>query len=446
MLVSRYCLRFLAVIGPFLFLPILGVGGAWAQKPDEKRVVAAKSYSHEGALLVRESADKPWTFADALDPLYTQDLLLVLPGGRAVIGSKNSAVRATLVGNLPLLYPIPILESAVILHANPDFDLDLTLARGNVRFINRKEKGAARIHVRLPRAVWDLTLAEPGNEAAVEVEGRWPTGVSFTKDERAKPISAATLLVLKGSVGLKVGSNEYALSAPPGTALYEWESDSSAPSAPARIDRFPEWMETKGPNSRDAKVAASLVQQVSEVAKAKGINQALADRLIASADFKEQDRAIARQIAVFSMGAVDDLGGLTEALNGTAAEVRGFAIEGLRQWIGRASKQDLALYQFLVKQKSYSEAHAEIILQLLHSFSDIDRSRPETYETLISYLKHDKLPIRELAWWHLIRIVPDGNKIAYDPGAPTADRQKGYEAWKKLLDDKKLPPGKPGDK
>ncbi|HEY1861738.1 MAG TPA: hypothetical protein VGG61_15365 [Gemmataceae bacterium] len=440
--------NFLRLVGPALLLPFLGVAEAPAQKPEEKRVVAGKCYSHAGALLVREATDKPWTFADALDPLYTQDLLLALPGGRAVIGSKNGAVRATLVGNLPLLYPVPTLESAVILHANPDYDLDMTLARGNVRFANRKEKGAARIHARLPGATWDITLAEPGDEAAVEVEGRWSSGIPFTKDEKATeiPTSAAILLVLKGSVGLKVGFNEYALTAPPGPALYQWESDSPAPAGPTRMDKFPDWMETKGPISKEAKGAAALLVQVGESAKTLGIEKALADLLTAGSQFAEPDRTIARQIAVFSMGAVDDLSGLTEALNSPSGEVRDYAVEALRQWIGRAPKQDLPLYQFLVKQKKYSEGHADIVLQLLHSFGELDRSRSETYETLISYLKHDKLPIRELAWWHLIRIVPDGNKIAYDPGAPPADRQKGYEAWKKMLDDKKLPPGKPPDK
>src|SRR6266849_7309772 len=146
------------------------------------------------------------------------------------------------------------------------------------------------------------------------------------------------------------------------------------------------------------------------------------------------------------MGAVDDLGRLTAALADPSAEVRELAVSALRHWIGTSPKQDRVLYQFLVKDKKYTAAQAEIVLQLLHSFGDAALSQKETYEALIAYLKHDKLAIRELSWWHLVRIVPDGKKIEYDPGAAAADRDKGYAQWKKLLDDGKLPPStKPGE-
>ena len=38
-----------------------------------------------------------------------------------------------------------LLESAVVLHANPNFDLDLTLLRGRVYLRNNKDKGPAKV-------------------------------------------------------------------------------------------------------------------------------------------------------------------------------------------------------------------------------------------------------------------------------------------------------------
>jgi hypothetical protein len=147
------------------------------------------------------------------------------------------------------------------------------------------------------------------------------------------------------------------------------------------------------------------------------------------------------------MGAVDDLSRLTDALGDASGEVRELAVYALRHWIGTGPKEDKELYQFLVKQKKYSPAQAEIVVQLLHGFGDNALSQKETFETLIAYLKHSKLAIRELAWWHLVRVYPDGKKIAYDPNAAAADREKSAQEWQKLVDDGKLPrTTKPGEK
>jgi hypothetical protein len=91
-------------------------------------------------------------------------------------------------------------------------------------------------------------------------------------------------------------------------------------------------------------------------------------------------------------------------------------------------------------RRQYSAGQAEIVLQLLHSFSDIDRDRRETYESLIAYLEHDKLPIRELAKWHLYRMVAAAKDIPYDPAGSEAQRERAVERWRKLLRDGKLPP------
>jgi hypothetical protein len=417
---------------------------------EERRVVAGKSYTPAGSLLAREAPGRPWKLVDSLDPVYTGDELVVLPGGKAVIGSKNNGVRLTMVGNLPQFYPIPSLESEVALHENPDFDLDLTLDRGGMLVTNRKEKGAARVRIRFMEGIRDLTLGEPGDQVVLERHGRWSPGVPFSKDEKTteKPATASVILVLKGNAVLRVGLEEYAMSAPPGSALYHWESDSPAPDAPRKLDKLPDWIQPGAAKPADLERVRKIVDGLADPIKSKGVENALSDLLASAAKEKDKDLAVdKRQVAVYSMGAVDDVGRLTDALGDASGEVREFAVTALRHWIGSGPKQDLGLYQFLVRQKKFNAAQAEIVLTLLHSFDDAALGQKETYETLIAYLKHDKLAIRELAWWHLVRIVPDGKKIAFDPGAAPADRDKGYQEWKKLLDDGKLPPApKPGEK
>jgi len=65
--------------------------------------------------------------------------------------------------------------------------------------------------------------------------------------------------------------------------------------------------------------------------------------------------------------------------------------------------------------------------------------KPETFELLIAYLRHDKPAIRELASWHLYRLVPASKDIAYDPSGTADDREKAYKAWKKLVPTGELP-------
>ena len=64
---------------------------------------------------------------------------------------------------------------------------------------------------------------------------------------------------------------------------------------------------------------------------------------------------------------------------------------------------------------------------------------PATYETLLAYLRHSKLPVRHLAVAQLREWVPAGRDIAYDPAGPEEERQKGYEAWKRLIPKGKIP-------
>ena len=59
---------------------------------------------------------------------------------------------------------------------------------------------------------------------------------------------------------------------------------------------------------------------------------------------------------------------------------------------------------------------------------------------MIALLKHSKLPVRELARWHLVRLAPAGKKIDFDAAAPEADRQKAYEQWRALIPEGQLPP------
>jgi hypothetical protein len=132
--------------------------------------------------------------------------------------------------------------------------------------------------------------------------------------------------------------------------------------------------------------------------------------------------AMTRRLAVYGLAAVDEVGRVASALaDAKHADARRAAVEALRHWIGSAAGRDEVLYEVLVSELEYRPREAETVMQLLHSPFDPDQA--ETYETLIAYLGHRKQAVRELAHWHLVRLVAAGRDIPYDAAAPAAERQ-----------------------
>src|SRR5262249_28586380 len=107
------------------------------------------------------------------------------------------------------------------------------------------------------------------------------------------------------------------------------------------------------------------------------------------------------------------------------------------------------LYKTLTDHGKLTPNQAKIVIQLLFGFDDDQQEQPATYELLIGYLQHGALPIRELARWHLVRLVPEGQKFGYDAGAAEEQRKEAAAKWQALIPEGKLPPNlksKPNEK
>lgn len=397
----------------------------------EPRTAVGKHVTADGMLLVQPGADKPWQALHEGDEVFSDDNIVALPG--AAIASKNGAVRLSLLTDLNEASPYPVMESGVILHNNSKVDLDFTLTRGRVDVTNLKKEGAAVVKVRFHDQEWKLTLDEPETRVALELYGRWARGATFNAQPAAdqKPLAQLSVLVIKGEAHLEQGAHQFRLTAPPGPALFTWDSVDGPDTNVKRQDKLPEWADPTEANTERAKDVKARIERLRQKLAAKSPQAALAQTL------DSEDR----RTAVVAMGATDDLWNLTAALaNPFSPEVRDQAVLVLRHWIGRCPGQDQKLYDFLVNVKKFTPAEGETIMQLLHSLSEQQLGRPEAYELLIEYLRHDLLPVRELAQWHLYRVVPAGKDIKYDAAGTPAERQKAYEEWKKLIPTGKLPP------
>ena len=158
-------------------------------------------------------------------------------------------------------------------------------------------------------------------------------------------------------------------------------------------------------------------------------------------EFMDSDDATQRRAAAVLAGALDQVPQMFDALaDAKHADVRDTAVLVLRNWIGRGPRQLARLYQGLTDHGKMTPNQAKTAIQLLFGFDDDQQEQPATYELLIGYLQHDSLPIRELARWHLVRLVPEGQKFDYDAGASEEQRKEATDKWKALIPEGKLPP------
>jgi hypothetical protein len=394
----------------------------------------AHSASEKAMLVHRDQPGHPWQVVEPKAALRPGDLLVGLPG--AQLDSANKAVRLTMHSDLQGRSPYPIHESAMRVLNEPGADLCLELDRGRVDLVNQKASGAAKVRVRVRQDTWNLTLATPGARIALELYSMWPRGVPFTKKPGPKDVPTANLvfLVLKGNVQLEHGRYVLGLSAPPGPAMIEWDSVTGQDASAKPLDKLPPWAEPGADADGSLAKKQAILDRFRQLMIAKSPEAALEE-------LAQSNNPLERRLAVFGMGALDDIAGLGKAIRESKyPDVRENGILALRHWIGRDPGQDQRLYQGLIDVAKFPPIEAETVLQLLHSFGDNELARPELYDTLIEYLNHDKLAIRALAYWHLERLVPAGKKLGYDPQGSQEARAAAVKKWKELIPEGKLPP------
>jgi hypothetical protein len=375
----------------------------------------------------REAPGQPWQIIDEKGDLYSGDVILALPG--AELEPKNGSVHMSLQADLDHKSPYPIRETAVILHENPAVDLDFTLDRGRVDIVNKKDKGPAKIHVRVRDQVFEVTLEDKDSRVGMETFSGWPRGTPFTKNPKPAdvPVANLALIALKGQVDVAQGGHFHALQAPPGPALIEWDSIDGLDASPLKMDTLPVWADASKADTEELKHKRATIERIRELRVAKGVDGAITELL------KDPDE-MHHRAAVLILGAQDDLDRLGEILRDAKNfDLWDSAVKTLRHWIGRAPGQDMKLYQGLIERKQFKPIQAETVLQLLHDFDDKARSRPETCECLVELLDSDKLALRGLAYWHLSRLRPEGKKFGYNPVSSKEERAAAVKEWRKLI-------------
>ncbi|MBA4186544.1 MAG: hypothetical protein C0467_00855 [Planctomycetaceae bacterium] len=418
----------LALIAPRFAIAEPGVRGIVAQSNSLAAAFSARPANGNVFQIVPEKAD-----------IYSGDLLVSLPG--ATLTAKNSAVTVKTLADFDGRSPLPILETAYSL-AQPsekDVDLELILDRGRINITNVKPDGVATVRVRFGDQSWKIVLDSPKTQVTFELCGRWTAGTRFQladpKTDPAKapgPIASLVFLVLSGSASVDVGGATVAMRPPPGPAELRWNSVGGVRPQAQKLDKFPSWADPEAVLSDDAQKLAGACERFR---KSRADDPATAfETFLGSID------PINQRVALINIGGLDDVERLEKTL-GTAKTIPqwDFGVTVLRHWLGRTRGNDQQLYQLLTTRSGYTDAQSRIVLQLLLGFSPDDLTQPETFEVLIDYLGNSKPVIRNLAAWHLVRLVPQGKTLAFKPNASGEDARLYQLEWKKLIPSGKLP-------
>jgi hypothetical protein len=431
-----------------------------APAPPDKERVEVGTYQGSpvkgspSVLVARRQGLDSWARVEPNKPVFGTDSLVSLPGypGELRVGG----VRLILWGTTPEFNTdnpfCPYLyESAVTLHVAGDFDLDFTLERGRVYVASQKDK-PARVRVRFVKEVWDVTLKERDAEVVFELVRTCPADVNYREGE--EPRADMTLYVLKGKAELQYDPfhNVADLAGPPGAALMTWDNKGWETKGPHQVVKPLAVLERNGPHNKDA--AKAMLAALDPVAGRLTGKEAVRAALVEGARTAKQPAE--RDLCVYGLGAVDAVPDLFDVLAGEDpqdAARREAAVLVLRRWVTRGPETSDILYApkkadrpadgVLLKQ-NYKPADAELIVALLHDFSEADRKRAATYEALVGHLTHPKMAVRELAYFHLRRLTSGAKELPpYDAAWPADKRETAAKGWKDLIASGKLPPPAP---
>ena len=404
----------------------------------QTRPAVAQAHAPDGTFSARPVGENQFQTLKENAVINSGDLLVSLPGGS--ITSKNGAVTLKALSDFEGRSPLPILETAFHVNEPKECDLDIVLDRGRVDLTNSKATGSATVKVHFWDQLWTVVLNEPNTVVSLELCGRWPSGTRFRvapadsdPTKWAAPVASVVLLVLKGSASTHIGSATLSLTAPPGPAELRWNSLTGARPQTLRLEKLPEWADSNAPLEERGKKVTAAIEKFRQM-RAIDPNKAV-ETFLSSSDPVEQ------RVALVTLGALDEYAKLGKALSeAKTLEEWDFGITVLRHWLGRARGQDQKLYETLITVRGYTAEQAKTIIQMLFGFSEKELLAPETYEVLIDYLVHEKIGIRNLAAWHLIRLVPQGRSIPFKPDGTVQENERVHEAWKKLIPKGHLPP------
>ena len=410
------------------------------------------------ALVTRPEDKGEWQMVKAGTSVYTRDTYTALPGFVGVLMTKTG-VGLLLRGHVRdftlALVQDNLMESAVVLHDNDKFDLDLTLLRGRIFLRNQKDTGACKIRLRFESEIWDVALNNKGDEVVIDLSRTFTPVINYRAGEA--PDAKCYVAFLRGDAELKIDA-------------YHTHNIEVEPRKWVRME-YDSSRKTTGPFKEESVPAITSKQPPepslfpeSRRASLQKMNAALNDLqvllstkkspVVALQETLDKTDPASRLLAVYCLAALDEVGKLIDVVGDGDVNHwadREAAFYSLQRWVSRSATQAKLLYEEkdgnatgVLLDKKFKKREAERILTLLHPLLAEELGKPVVYQDLAADLESSRIAIAEMAFWHLVWLSP-GVKLpmGFNAAASIDERERYSGEIQKMIDKKLLPPTPP---
>lgn len=405
-----------------------------------------------GVLLAQNGAENPWRRVSAGDEVFTQDLLMAVPGFMPELDLPGGA-RMVLWGNMPEASGNPMVQECELRMHPPGMGItaDFTLMEGRAYLKNEAKTVESVFHVRFAGETWEVRLLGPGAEVLVE---KVPMPVSEEAWLNGSAVGTEVILAsIRGRARVQVGpAHGLDLDAVPSDrAFISWNSLRGVPAGPfaMRADE-PLWNAEGARSGRDRQAYIAAFRELDQ-ALARGINPLVAlDNIVNRAS----STSAARLTALTVLGCLGDFNRLYgEMTDEQATEERRQAAAGsLRHWVSESTDRAKLLHDpntetgYLTTKRELTSQEAAYLVRLLLPMGEVQARDHATQKALVTDLSHPRMAIRVAAQRALtdLAVGPFIHKspVVYNSRGSEASWRLAQGSWNRLIDQGKLP-GKP---
>ena len=296
--------------------------------------------------------------------------------------------------------------------------LTMTIDRGRVAFrrpLAGENKDPVSISLNLRGQLAELTLSEPGTLCGLEVSPRAPQG---RRPDPLLPFPEGGLHVVTGSVAL-------AWNGGPAVAIASDIGYAAWPVTPHPLQvgpqrAIPNWLAPEGiPLTSADKTRHRMFEK--EFAVDQSVSMSI------PALVSDRREAIS-SLATYTLGLVDDVPMLVKALQSEHEETRLAAIWCLRGWLP-TDPNNTALLTMEVDRFFQGDDIADVV-ELLWGYSMVDARDKTISAQLVAWMDHKEIAIRELAFFHVSRLVGRTTAHGYRASLADSPRNAALMGWR----------------
>jgi len=426
-------------------------------------------------LVVVQSPTGDWLRAK-VDPVDDGEVpanavVMALPGYKANL-LLDTKVQVHLWGNVPEQVPYRVFESRVKFHPPAaGFDADITLLGGRIYLKNKKvdaerKSVPAKVRVRFPGEVWDISLPDGNADALVELISWFEPGTPYARTGGSKPKREARVAAVSGSVGFHAPERFK----PPVTltdgmqvswASVSKEGESNVIGEPKRIENMTESVREPTLDGERQKVVRGLLTEAADLVTQRNVGAVILNRLEAPKPLPtvpEREFLVPR-LAIFSQAALadctavgaDHLKPLVDIIRSELPWLaRQAVVTALTNWLARDAGNTELLYGVLIG-KSVTLEEADQLLPLLRAYVSPIKPNPSALDRLTDLLADESIPVREAALWNIMAVkleswvpIPFGVNVGAVGAKVNTDEYRNFvKFWKGEVEMlKKRPPPK----